>query len=246
MSDEIYGVNAEFYDAAGAARLEAIAGVVRRWASQVPTGSPIADLGAGTGSLTAIVARAAAGSDVYAVEPSRAMRAVLAGRLADDEDLSRRVSVIAMGVPAAWRALPRSLGGVMMLAALPHLPAADRAALLDEIPARLIDGGSALVEVQQPWIAAEIPRQSFASVEVGRHRIEGEMQAVPFGDDGLNWTMTYRRVGADGTVLDETSGTVACWVVDPERFTREASAAGLTIEWRTDELAELRRRTEGS
>lgn len=240
-SDDIYDVNAEFYDLVSRTRVEALAGVVRDWASHVPAGERIVDLGAGTGRLTVVAARAAAESGIDAIEPSRPMRAILAARISEDDDLMRRLTVVPFGVPQAWSVVPDVVGGFMMLGALTHLEGRERDALLGEIATRLVDGGSALVEVMRPWAAAEIPRQRFASVAVGCHHIEGEMQAEPAGDDALVWTMTYRRVAADGAVLDEVSGSVPCWVVEPDRFAAEAAAVGLTVEWRTDELAELRR-----
>ncbi|MEM9461470.1 MAG: class I SAM-dependent methyltransferase [Myxococcota bacterium] len=239
QSDDLYDVNVEYYDLVSRTRVEALTSVVGDWASQVPAEERIVDLGAGTGRLTVVAARAAAGSDIDAIEPSRSMRAVLAARICDDDDLIGRVTIVPLGVPEAWSDIPNAVGGFMMLGALPHLEARERGALLGEIATRLVDGGSALVEVMQPWVAAEIPRQRFASVAMGRHRIEGLMQAEPSGDDALVWTMTYRRVAADGAVLDEVSGSTPCWVVGPDRFAAEAAAAGLTVKWRTDELAEL-------
>ncbi len=237
----VYDRTAEFYDAASTDRAAVLADPVRRWASAVPAELPIVDLGAGTGRLTVVAARARS-SDVYVVEPSHLMRAVLANRIAEDDDLIQRVSIVSSPVPDAWRAIPDEVGGVMMMAAIMHLPPDDRRTLLADVASRLSTEGSALIEVMQPWTAAAIPRQQFVSVAYGRHRVEGDMEATPFDDDGLDWTMTYRRVDADGTVLDEATGSSRCWVVGPEQFASEATAAELTVEWLTDELAVLRRR----
>ncbi|MEO1055852.1 MAG: methyltransferase domain-containing protein [Actinomycetota bacterium] len=242
MSDSnevVYDRTAEFYDAASIDRVAALGDQVRRWALTVPDSAPLVDLGAGTGRLAVIAARARS-SDVYVVEPSHSMRAVLANRVAEDSDLARRVSIVSSPVPDAWRAIPEEVGGVMMLAAIMHLSPDDRRSLLVEVAARLASDGSALIEVMQPWTATAIPRQQFVSVACGRHRIEGEMEATPFGTDVLDWTMTYRRVDADGAVLDEASGTSRCWVVDPDQFAAEATAAELTVEWLSDELVVLR------
>ncbi|MEM1332540.1 MAG: class I SAM-dependent methyltransferase [Actinomycetota bacterium] len=236
----IYDSTAEYYDLTSSERVASLRPDVERWASDLPAGLPVIDVGAGTGRLTAVLARAGS-SDVHAVEPSFAMRAIMASRLADDEELAHRVTIVSSPTPAAWGRLPEVVGGVMMLGALMHLTPEDRRALLAAIAARLTPMGSAFVELMPPWSPAPVHRQEFAVVRCGRHVIRAETVAEPVGA-ALDWTMTYRRFDATGSVLDETTSSVRCWPLHPDAFEAETAAAGLTLEWRSETLALLRGR----
>lgn len=237
---EIYDANAEYYDLITSERVAAVAPLLDAFTARLDPGTaPLVDIGAGTGRLTAHLARLVRPREVIALEPSRAMRSVLASRVAGDQALVHQVTLVPFDLDSATDHLPEHLGGAIAFGVLPHLDPAGRRHLLTELARRL--DGRALIEVMPPWTADPVPTTPMASLTAGRHRIECAMRADRLGDDRLAWTMTYRRVDERGTLLHEAVGTSHCWVVDPATFTSEARAAGFEVDWPTDDVAELHR-----
>lgn len=240
--DELYDVNAEYYDTIIRARVAELDGVLADFATHVDRdGAPVIDVGAGTGRLTTRLAHLVAPCEVIAIEPTRSLRAILASRVADDDQLAAQVTIVPSTLEAAADELPERLGGVIAFGVLPHLGPADRQLLLGVVAERVSPGGRALVEVMPPWTNDPIPPSPVADETVGRHRIECLMQGEPVGADQLRWTMTYRRRGHDGGVLHEARADSVCWVTTPQAFEAEARAAGLDVEWPTADLALLGR-----
>lgn len=84
-----YAANAEYFDLLTDGRAEQLRPVLAEVLPEHPAG-PVVDIGAGTGSITRLVADLRPGATIVAVEPSRALRAILRSRLADRPDLRSR------------------------------------------------------------------------------------------------------------------------------------------------------------
>ena len=94
LDDPYAAATAEFYELLATAHWQRTgAELVALLADVDPTAGPIVDVGAGTGIGLNYLLDAVPGADVYAIEPSRAMRTALHTRLLLDPVLSGRVTV---------------------------------------------------------------------------------------------------------------------------------------------------------
>jgi len=244
--DEIYDANAEYYDTITRTRVAELERILDGFAAHVDrAGAPVLDIGPGTGRLTARLARLIAPCELIAIEPTRSLRAILASRVADDDQLATHVTIIPRTFEDAAELLPERIGGVIALGVLPHLGPAQRQRLLQVVSDRLSPGAHALIEVMPPWTAAAVPVTPGEETTVGRHRVESFMQAQPIDGERLRWTMTYRRTDEHGSILHEARADSVCWVLDPDGFEAEARTAGLAVEWLATDLAMLSRDTKG-
>ncbi len=92
------------------------------------------DVGAGTGLGTEVLATAVPDADVFAVEPSPVLRAVLLSRMAARPDLRRRVTVVA--ADALGADLPARLGAVLAMNMIGHLDPDGRRTFLRRVAER--------------------------------------------------------------------------------------------------------------
>jgi SAM-dependent methyltransferase len=162
---DYYAPTAEFYDLVG----------VQRWTQSDPllaaalagtdTGhGPVLDLGAGTGRSTEVVARTLPEARILAVEPSPAMRSALTSRVVRDEDLRRRVTVVAAGAQDVE--LPDRLSAAVICGVLGYLDRAERADLWARLTARLPVGAPVVVEL----MAVRTP-QTVAPMRISRRGV---------------------------------------------------------------------------
>jgi SAM-dependent methyltransferase len=224
---EIYERNAEYYDLVTDGRIETLRPAIEAVLADAPVDRyPVVDVGAGTGRLTVAIADLAPTARVFALEPTRVMRALLRARLADRADLRPRVTVIPATLSAGAARLPERLGAVLAFGSLPHFSPDDRRELFAFLADRLAPGGGALVEVMSPRSSTPVPTTRFAAVPLGEHVVEGWMAAEPAGPAAMTWTMTYRLLHGD-ELLDEQVGRNTVWTYDPDELRAEAKAAGL-------------------
>jgi len=243
--EEIYDANAEYYDTITRERVAGLHHVVADFATQIERdGAPVLDIGAGTGRLTVHLARLIAPCEVIAIEPTRSLRAILASRIADDDQLATQVTIIPRTLDVAIEMLPAQIGGAIAFGVLPHLGPLQRQQLLQLLADRMAPGGRALVEVMPPWTTDPVPMSPVADTTIGRHRIECFMQAQPVGSDQLRWKMTYRRTDERGLAVHEASADSVCWVTTPDAFELDARRCGLQLQWPAAELAMLTRGTK--
>ncbi len=235
---DAYAATAEFYDLVSepmwaslpAALAEALTGCD-------PSSGPVVDLGAGTGLSTVAIADALPGTDIFAVEPSASMRAVLLSRLRSRPDLRERVSVVPATVEQAE--LPPRLGGVVALFMIGHLDPDARAALWRLLAQRLAPGAPVVVGLVPPERPETIPETPYHGARQGIFDYEGAMSGAPAGADAMDWTMTY-RVLRDGTLVDELVNRFRYHTVNADDLAIEATSAGLRFEAKDDPLVVLR------
>ncbi|GAA2891923.1 hypothetical protein GCM10020220_097600 [Nonomuraea rubra] len=132
---------------------------------------PIVDVGAGGGHGTRVIAKAAPGAEIVAVEPSMALRSILLARVGEAGELRERVTVLPEHLLAA--ALPSRLGAVVAMNVLGHFDPAGRQAAWKMLADRLVPGGRAVLNLQPPAEPAAVPESRFAEVRIGRRRYEG-------------------------------------------------------------------------
>ncbi|MBG0832724.1 class I SAM-dependent methyltransferase [Planomonospora sp. ID67723] len=177
---------------------------------------PVVDLGAGGGLGTLVIAEALPDAEVVAIEPSPALRSVLAARVYERPGLRDRVTVLPGGLLQAT--LPAGLGGVVAMNVIGHLTPEERRALWR----LLASGGRAVLNLQPPAEPVEVPMTRFADVRLGRHRYEGWGRAEPAGPGGVTWHMAYRVY--EGELLVRETETAYAWRVLGERALGEELA----------------------
>lgn len=202
--DDPYAATAGAYDLLNspfrADQLRALGHVQPRFR---PQDGPVLDVGAGSGLNTAAVLEALPAARVLAIEPSRAMRALLLARLADRPEWAERVTVRPEDFAAA--PLPNQLGGAIALGVLGHFDVGGRTALFEALAARLRTGGVTLVDLQAPERPARITATEFGTAVLGdlTYRVSGE--AWPLDGDRMRWRMTYQTLQGDRVLVDDTA-----------------------------------------
>jgi SAM-dependent methyltransferase len=137
----------EFHDLFMSAPWERLRPALRTAFSSLDPGATILDLGAGTGMGTRTLA-AVTRARIVAIEPSRTMRAVLTARVADDADLTHRVTVRAGLLPDALDEVRWPVAGFVCAHMLGHLPDSARAATFARLRTLLAPGAVGLVTVE--------------------------------------------------------------------------------------------------
>jgi trans-aconitate methyltransferase len=195
---DFYSPIAEFYELmvrqqrAGASALaEALTGV--------PTSNgPVLDLGAGTGRSTEVIAATLPDARIWAVEPSPAMRAVLTSNVIRNDDLRRRVTILAE--PAQRLKLPPQLSAAVVFGVAGHLDRTERRALWDDLLPRLPKGAPILVELMPLAKPQRVPSMRVTSEIVGEHTYELWLEGEPEGEDAMRWSSTWRISQGDSPV----------------------------------------------
>lgn len=184
----------------------------------------VLDLGAGSGVGTVRLGHLTR-AQVLAIEPALTMRSMLLARIADDEELTTRVSVIAGAAPAVLDEVDRPLDGFVCAHMLGHLSEADRRATFSRLAGLLSDGGIGLLTLPREETAAE----AFQPVEeerwIGRHRYVAR-HWVP---DGTGSAVSEYRV-LDGERTLRSVSLASSWSLPPrEALAEELREAGLTL-----------------
>lgn len=231
---DYYSPTAEFYDLVG----------VQRWAQSDPllaaalvgtdTGhGPVLDLGAGTGRSTEVVARTLPEARILAVEPSPAMRTALTSRVVRDEDLRRRVTVVAAS--AQQVELPDQLSAAVICGVLGYLDRAERADFWARLAARLPVGAPIVVELMAVTTPQTVAPMRIANRQLGDQEYEAWLSGEPCGPEQMRWSATW-RVLRDGHVVREVDVTHDWYTFGIEDL---AAETGLTAKQITPELGVL-------
>jgi Methyltransferase domain len=236
---EGYAVTAPFYDLLAAPWWDRLGpALASALAGTDPAAGPVVDLGAGTGLSTMSAADALPDAEVWAVEPSSAMRTILLSHLGLRRDLHERVTVV--GADAQTMAWPTRVAAVVAANMIGHLPPDDRRRLWATLADRLAPGAPAVVGLQPPARPEHLPLTRGAAVRVGRDTYEGWSTAEPSGPDSVRWTMTY-RICRDGDIRHETITNFDWWTVSADDIAEETAVAGLSCEPADADLLVLRR-----
>jgi SAM-dependent methyltransferase len=241
LSCDPYGeATAEFYELLATAHWQQLGELLGNVFHGVdPSAGPVLDIGAGTGVGLAHVRRAVPGARIVAVEPSRAMRTALHTRLALDDDLRERVTVVPVGIEDAE--LPPQLSAAVASAVLGHLDDRGRRRLWASLSARLAPGAPAVVGVLPPGRPEAIPPTRYRALPVGDHVYEGWMEADVAGPRQMCWTMTYRVLAGDRLVAEHRASSL--WTtLDADDVADEVAPFGLLVERPDDEHVVLRQR----
>lgn len=187
---EGYETEAEFFDLAARDHVAVnSAPTALTVLEQMPPGKdPILELGAGTGLLTAAVAKAT-GARVWAYEPAPAMRAALFSRVVEDDELRERVTVWphdALNGP-----LPPRARAVLLCGVLGHLDPDEQDQLWARLRPVLVPDAPVLVELMSLVSPASVPTTTLADVELGQQRYRWSWAAEPAGEDSVIMTSTW-------------------------------------------------------
>jgi hypothetical protein len=136
----------EFHDLFMVERWRALRPVFEATFGDLGPEATLLDLGAGTG-LGTRTPRACTRARIVAVEPSRTMRAVLTARIADDDDLAERVSVVAGAAPEILQDVAGPLAGFVCAHMLGHLTVAQRAGTFAALRPLLLLGAAGVATV---------------------------------------------------------------------------------------------------
>ncbi|MGW4070520.1 class I SAM-dependent methyltransferase [Nocardia grenadensis] len=191
--DDFYSPVAEFYDLVPRAHAEGEAALRKILAEVDPGAGPVVDIGAGTGRTCRIVAEVLPTVKILACEPAPAMRAVLTHDVVADEDLRRRVTIVAE--PAESVVLPDSISALIVFGVLGHIGAEARRALWDRVLPRLAPGAPVLVELLPVTRPTTLPKMELAREQIGDLVYEGSLAAEPAGGDLIRMTSTWQISG---------------------------------------------------
>jgi SAM-dependent methyltransferase len=225
-SCDAYALAAEFYDLLTVESWKTLGPALGAVLQQAGQGTlPVLDIGSGTGRAIEAIAEACPVSDIIAIEPSRAMRAVLHAKLVRRPDLWPRVTVLPCTFGEA--ALPNQVGTAVALGMLGHLAPNERMGLLTRLAERLPPQGIVVLDLQEPARPMPVAKCRAAGITLGAMSYEGWYAAIPTGDQTIQWTMTYSVRGAP-TGPVEYSFDCPWWTVSFDQLQHEARAAGLS------------------
>lgn len=176
--ETVYEQLAEFHDLFMDDTWERLRPTVRYLFGDLGARSVIAELGAGSGVGTRVIA-AESQAQVWALEPGLVGRAVLLARVSDDARLRDRVTVVAGAIPRELRMLPGSIDGVVCAHMLGHLTRENRRELFEWLGEHLTAGGVCLITTQE-----RVDPAPGGSVVTERRRVgEYEYRAVYLAGD---------------------------------------------------------------
>lgn len=187
---------------------------------------PVVDVGAGGGHGTRVIARAMPQAEIFAVEPSPGLRAVLLARAGEDPELRERVTVLPGDLLRAE--LPPRLGALVAMNVIGHFDSAERRAIWQLLAERLLPGGRVVLNLQPPAEPVAVPLARLSELRIGRRRYEGWGRAEPTGPEQVTWHMTY-RVFQDGEPAEEVEVEYAWWVLGHEGLRAELAEHGLHV-----------------
>ncbi|MGP5655756.1 class I SAM-dependent methyltransferase [Candidatus Corynebacterium faecigallinarum] len=227
MNEDFYSANAEWYAALVAPWQESTAQALHALIGPV-LGGDVVDIASGTGSALPVL-RDLGAQRLFAVEPSRAMRASLMATVAGDPDLMRRTTIIPAPFPQASSDLPDRWAAAVMFNAIGHLADAERTILWRTLDERLVSGGRFVVSLQPPAEVTEIPWTDFGEIAVGEHSIRTRGHAEPIDETHVRWTMEWVLSDAGGTVLTTRTAQHPWRVLSRQILAEEAAQQGFDI-----------------
>lgn len=224
-SFDAYEISARYYDLFIQGKTNANRTPSATFFLQVARGaSSVLDLGAGTGRLA--LALAEQGAQVFAAEPSGAMRDQFDKRLAANPRAARRVTLLTQSTRDF--ALPTRCDVIILSGVLQHVPADERPTLLRRVAAYLQPGGRFVTDM-----VGEAPPEVEVSARIGDVTVKGlrymcDLRVRPIGDEKALLTFSYHTVNGQGPLPTEVVKRVRHFV-SREQMTHELSSAGLAV-----------------
>ncbi|GAA1968666.1 hypothetical protein GCM10009718_00270 [Isoptericola halotolerans] len=183
------------------------------------------DLGAGTGLGTRTLA-SVTGAQIVAIEPSRTMRAVLTARVADDEDLSRRVTVRAGLLPGALDDVVGRVDGFVAAHMVGHLSEDERSATFARLRSLMTPEAVGVMTIEPAGDEGPAGEAFVQERWVGSLRYVARY--LPATDE-RRFVSEYEVHDAERLLRSERF--VGSWErLSPARLRRELSAAGFDVE----------------
>lgn len=241
-SGDPYGTaTAEFYELLATAHWERTGLELIELLEHVdPTAGPIVDVGAGTGIGLPYLRLAVPDADLYAIEPSKAMRTALHTRLLLDPSLRERVTVDPRPLADA---MPPRASAVLLSAVLGHLDGSERDLLWRYVVDNMPSGAPLIVEVLPPHRPIVVEPTLYKVRPVGCFTYEGWQEGEPADDLTMRWTMTYRVRAGDTLVSEQrVTSTYRCW--SPDDIGREIEPYGLSMTEHGDAVVIRRQATK--
>ena len=227
MADDFYTVNAEWYAALVAPWQDDSDRTLSELLGHID-GGVVVDMASGVGSALPMLRRLGA-DQLFAVEPSAAMRVGLMTTVASDEALMRTTTVVAAPMPDAVATLPDEWSAAVMLNALGHLSDDERAVLFEAVGQRLRRGGRFVVTLQPPDHVTSVAWADFGTVHVGEHRLSTRGQAEPLDESRVLWTMEWSLTNEEGSLIDRRTAHYPWRVLSRAQLTEEADTCGLAV-----------------
>lgn len=156
----------------------------------------VVDLGAGSGVGLSVLAEIT-DAELIAVEPHRTMRTALMARLATDNGLAARTTVVARGLPEAGCELPAAFDALIAAHLIGHLGELQQHSLWRLLSERLTPGGVALITVTpDPGCGREGTADDGEAVSeqrtIGRRTYTATHRPHPGLSAGSGYHTTYR------------------------------------------------------
>lgn len=230
-----YDALGEFHDLFMTEAWSRLGPVVGRAVAALGPTATVVDLGAGSGLGTLAVARSCE-ARIWALEPSTVMRSILLHRVADDADLTGRVSVLAGGVPDDLGLLPDRVDAALMTHVAGHLEPAALDACLQWLGAALEPDGTALVSCQE---VSDDQRAEHAEVREERRVGDLTFRVHHLPDPG-GYRSRY-QVLHDERLLRSVEIAGSWRPIGVDELSRAAARHGLTCTRGAASLAALRR-----
>lgn len=205
--------------------------MLRKELSSMPSPShPILDIGSGAGRTVIAIAESIPDVEIFAVEPSSVMRAVLTQQVVQRDDLKKRVTIIPETIDKVT--LPAKLGAVVAYGVLGHLNLIARKKLWAELLPRLPKGAPIFVELMPIDKPTEITSMPMAQEKIGQRSYEQTLSTKHEEDDlmrlNIKWTISggiTPEVVIENTIFWYTFGIddLACETgLTAKKLTKEA------------------------
>ncbi|MFI6180898.1 class I SAM-dependent methyltransferase [Nonomuraea sp. NPDC051191] len=160
----------------------------------------ILEIGAGTGLITTSVAEWTP-AEIFALEPSAAMRAVLLSRLAERPDLLERVTVLPHD--ALSLDLDDPLEAMVMINVMYALEPGYRKRLWPVLAGQLEPGGLLIFTWRDGGPPKPRPMRQLDSRQVGRHTYTVSSEITESDDEGATCRYLYRITQGDKLLSEE-------------------------------------------
>ncbi|MDY0202833.1 MAG: class I SAM-dependent methyltransferase [Desulfovibrio desulfuricans] len=229
---EMYADAGEFYDVMSGRLWERRKNFLEALSHVADVEGAVLDIGAGTGHGVVAAAEVLPGVDIFAVEPSPTMRAVLVSRIMQTEGLQRRVTVIPSTFEAAE--LPERVRAVLFLACIGLMDDAARRAFWARLAAHMSPGGLVLFDVMMIDKPQPVEKIHVAEVAMGQNTYHAWAEGIPV--DGLRekWVSTYQIV-RNNVVILERHAEYTWQTISLDDVAREAEPYGFVFERQTED-----------